>query len=138
MALTARLFIRAGCVNLYQRQRDFNELLPYSHILSRSLCWCLCTRQQFREVVVHTRHAKIWLASKWPAHIIHLVRTIQPEFDDRQDKVIGLVERVQNLVLRDSDRRRALDAALDLQEAQLAGLRIVALNIITEPLELAV
>jgi hypothetical protein len=61
---------------------------------------------------------------------------IQLKLDDRQDKVVGLIQRVQNLILGDGNRRRAFDAPLYLQEAQFALLGSWLSDIIAELLEL--
>ena len=62
------------------------------------------------EVVVHARHPEVRLALEGPAQVVDPVRVV----------VVRLVERVEDLVLGDGDRVGAGDAALDLDEAQLA------------------
>jgi hypothetical protein len=60
------------------------------------------------------------------------------ELDDCEDEILWLVERVENLVSGDGDGRRARTPALHLDEAQAPRSRNAALDVIAEPLELAV
>ena len=50
------------------------------------------TSQQLSEVVVHTRHSKIWLALKGLAQIVDTVSVFAGELDDGEDEVVWFVE----------------------------------------------
>src|SRR5712692_1038595 len=65
------------------------------------------TAQQLAIVVVDASYSKVWFTVKWVAHIMEAMRLALRELDDRQNEVVGLVERVENLVLRHGDRRCA-------------------------------
>ncbi|EXI71428.1 MAG: hypothetical protein AW07_03657 [Candidatus Accumulibacter sp. SK-11] len=69
---------------------------------------------------------------------MHLVIGRVDELDDGENEVLGLVEREENLVARDGDRRRAGNAALHFDEAQLAGAGNAAFNVVTQLLEFAI
>ena len=64
-------------------------------------------RQQFAKVVVHAGDTKIRLPTEGLAQVVRLVCLAVEKFDHRQDEVVRLVERVEDLVARDGDRRRA-------------------------------
>src|SRR5205085_3986106 len=60
------------------------------------------------------------------------------KLDVGQDKVVGFVQGMQNLIAGDSDSVRPDNAALDFNEAQLAGAVHTALNTVTQILYFAV
>ena len=96
------------------------------------------SRQQFRKVVVDARHPEVRLTLEGFANIMDLVRAVLQELDDPQDEVLGFVQRVQDLVARHRNRRRAAGPPLDLDEAQLAGVRHPAFDVVAQFLELAI
>ena len=55
------------------------------------------------------------------AYVVHPVVVISHELDDGEDVVIGLVQRVEDLVAGDQDVGRAADSPLDLDEPQSAS-----------------
>src|SRR5712691_6793182 len=94
--------------------------------------------QQLGEVVVHARHAKVWLAPERAAHVVHAVRIVWQELDDGENEVLGFIERVEDLILRDGDRRCPRDAAFHFEEAQVASAWVTALDVIAQFVKLTV
>src|SRR5687768_8537014 len=78
-------------------------------------------RQQLGKVVIHARHAEVRLAMEGAAYVVHVIRIAWKEFDNGEDEALGFIERVEDLVLRDGDRRCARDAAFHFEEAQAAS-----------------
>src|ERR1700730_15293137 len=95
-------------------------------------------RQQLGEVGVHPRHPEIRLAPERRPDVVDALRAFIEELDDAQDEVLGLVERVEDLVAGHGDGGGARDAALHLDEAQLAGAGDATLDVVAELVELAV
>jgi hypothetical protein len=60
------------------------------------------------------------------------------EFHDGEDEVLGFVERVENFVAGYRNRRRAGYTPLHLDEAQFAGARHTALDVVAEFLKFAI
>ena len=69
---------------------------------------------------------------------MHPVVVLPQEFDDREDEVIGLVQRVENLVAGDQDVGRAADPPLDLDEPQLASAWHTAFDVVSPLLKFPV
>src|SRR5208283_3484114 len=84
------------------------------------------------------RHRKIWLTLKWLAYVVDSMRAIRMEFDNRQNEVFRLVERVKNLILCDSNGICPCRSPLDLQETQSSFLAHSTLNVVAQLLQLAV
>src|SRR5689334_3173388 len=66
------------------------------------------------------------------------MRVVLAELDDTQDEVVGLVERVENLVTGDRDGVGRRDTPFNLDEPQLTGAGHPALDVVPELLKLAV
>ena len=69
---------------------------------------------------------------------MHPVVVISQELDDGEDEIIGLVQRVENLVAGDQDVGRAADPPLDLDEPQPAGAWHTAFDVVSPLLEFPV
>jgi hypothetical protein len=54
------------------------------------------------------------------------------EFNDDESEVLGLIQRIQDLVLSDSDGRSACNPALNFEEAKPPGLSIAAFDVIAK------
>src|SRR5438093_10926326 len=109
---------------------------------SWSSFWRSCPRQEFGEIVIHARYPEIRLALERPPQIVNAVRVAALKLHDGKDEVVGLVEAIQNLVLRHSDGIRTGHPPFDLDESELAILvrcaEDAALYIVAELLELTV
>src|SRR4051812_33550995 len=103
----------------------------------RSSRW-LTASDQLRKVIVHAGHAEVGLAQEWPANVVDPVAVVAGELDNREDIVVWLVQRVQNLVAGDGDRGSPGDTALDFEEAQLSGAGHLTLDVVTELVEFAI
>jgi hypothetical protein len=86
----------------------------------------------------HPRHAEIRLTLERPPQVMGAVRAVAEKLYDGQNKVVGLVQRIDNFVLRDSDCVRTGGAPLHLQETELACTRDAALDIVAQFLLLAI
>lgn len=69
---------------------------------------------------------------------MRLVVVFIQELDNSQDEVIGLVERIEDLVAGDGDALCTRDSPFHLDETQLAGPGDTAFNVVAELLEFAV
>ena len=117
MPVTNGLLPRRRRVDRLQRQGDFNEFLSWSHALSISVHAGSSARvKQLGKVVIDARDPEIRLTLEGPTHVVHAVRIAIQELDDGEDKILGLVEGVENFVLGDGDGRGARDAALHFQK----------------------
>ena len=96
--------------------------------------------QQVLECVVDARRAEVRFPLERPPDVAHArgVVVAAAEQDEGEDEVVRFVQRVQGLVLRDGDRVGVAPASLDLDEPQLAGGRVPALDVVAELVELAV
>jgi hypothetical protein len=66
------------------------------------------------------------------------VRVFAGELDDGEDEIVGLVERVENFVARDGDRRRAGTRPFTSMKRSLPVPGNAALDVVAELLEFAV
>src|SRR5579875_3757238 len=73
-----------------------------------------------------------------PAQIADLVRSVRAERNHRQDEIVGLVERIEDLVLRHGDGVRARDATLYLDETEAPRAGDSAFDVVAELLGLPV
>src|SRR5581483_11788373 len=89
-------------------------------------------RQQFSKIVIHARHPKIGLPLEGLAGVVDPVRIVIQKFDNGQDKIIGLVQRIKDLVTSYSNRISSRYSSLYLDEAQLPGSRHTTFNIISK------
>ena len=94
--------------------------------------------KEIGEGVVDAGDAEVGLAAEGFAHVVDAVGVVGQKLDDGEAVVLGLVERVEDLVAGHGDGWGAMHAALDLDEAQLAGAGDAALEVVAEVLELAV
>src|SRR5450759_551315 len=78
-------------------------------------------------VVVHARRVEIGLrlAPEWIDQVADTGRFAILDRYESQDEPSTLVQPCQNLRPRDGDGRRADEAALDLDETQVAGNRVL-------------
>ena len=88
--------------------------------------------------MVHARHATVRLALEGPVQVVHSMRVGRLKPDDAEHEDFGLVERIEDLVFRDRDRRCPFHTALDLDEPQLARAGHAAFDVVAVLLELAV
>ena len=91
-----------------------------------------------KDGVVDAGHPEVRLTLEWFANVVDPMRAVVQEFDDSEDEVLRLVQRVQNLVACDRHRRSAADPALDLDEPELAAVRHAAFDVVPKLLELPV
>src|SRR5579875_4224557 len=66
------------------------------------------------------------------------MRTVLDELDDGENEVVGLVERIENLVPGHRECAGACVPALDLDEAQVPGPAVPALDVVTQLLVLPI
>ena len=66
--------------------------------------------QQLGEVVVDAGRPEIRLPLEWLPYVVHPVIVIPQKLDNGEDVVLGLVQRVENLVAGDQDIGRTADS----------------------------
>src|SRR5262245_26960663 len=66
------------------------------------------------------------------------MRAVGHKLNDGEDEVLGLVEGVEDLILRDGDRRCTRDAAFYFEEAQAARARVAARDVIAQSFKFAI
>ena len=76
------------------------------------------------------------LAAEGAAEVVHPMRTTLDELDHREDKIVGAVQRVQDLVLGNGHGVSSGNPPFHLDESHATGDHVAALNVIAEPLEL--
>src|SRR2546426_1330999 len=119
-------------------------VVPYPCAVGGEPYWvCLSSRrlrpgQQIPEIIVDACDTEVRLTLEGTAQVVDAMRLIGEELDDGKDEVVGFVERVEDLVLRDRDGRRVRQAPLYLDEAQPARAGDAALDVVAELLVLAV
>ena len=107
------LVVGRSIINFRQGERYFDELFWSGSCRSYRVFSPL---QKFAKVVIDARDSEIRLTLEGPTHVVHAVRIPFQELDDGEDKILGLVEGVENFVLGDGNRRGARDAALHFQK----------------------
>ncbi len=55
------------------------------------------------KTVVDTRNVKVWLAVEWTAQVMNLMRVPVNELDHAQDKIVGRIQRIENLISTDGE-----------------------------------
>src|SRR5581483_2074832 len=86
------------------------------------------TGKELVPVVVGTGHVEVGLlgAEKRLTQVAHLGRIILADAHEREDEVLRLVERGEDLALRDRELLRARDPPLDLDEEEGAAVAVGA------------
>src|SRR5262245_15355671 len=76
---------------------------------------------------------RVWRTIEWLPHIDRLMcKAPIADRHDREHEPLARIERYQHLVGRDRDCVAAVGPALDLDEMQMAGLWVAALDVVTD------
>ena len=95
-------------------------------------------KQLLRARELDPASTEIGLALERAAEVVHTMGVVIAKLDDAQDEVVGLVERIENLVAGDRNGVGRRDPPLHLDESQLPGARNAALDVIAKLLQLAI
>ena len=75
---------------------------------------------------------KVGFPLEWSPDVVYLVAVLAVELNDCEEKIIWLVQGIENFITRDGDGRRTCDPALNIGEPQPASAGHVAFDVITE------
>src|ERR1700730_15213417 len=141
MPMPDRLLAYRSFVDRIERQRNLNQFLSnwsgHFGASMRSGWWVPCPRHQLCEAVIDAGHPEIRLTPKRLTGIVDAM-LFADELDDRQNEILRLIQRVEDLVARHCDRVGARDAPFDLDEAQLSGAGHAAFDVVAELLHFAI
>ena len=81
-----------------------------------AICNCFRPGQQLGKAIVCAGHPEVRLSLEGAAQVMDTVPAVVRKLHNGEDKGIGFVKRIKNLVAGDGDGFRAADTALDLQK----------------------